>query len=304
MHVQMKLAIFLLANSMALSQTQSGDHSQNIGTNNGTVIQQNKTVLSVKPTLGSLKQRTNFLATQILEFVYDRESSLYAAKNEAIAQAFIDAIDGTSHREEFRTKFELRRKETQRIFEQDYWPNVLSLEAQLESLGIETAAIRQANALGSPRKVGFALSVLGDHIGKRPPYARVLTPLEAHVILREGVLPEAIVYADMNDANSRRTAETLQAELLKIGPHVNAKLQPLPPDGPEKHGINIVYPSADWGTTLTIETAFAEAGLEVTSEVRPMKQPPSILKIEVRPQSINWNSTPKPIGLITSQRSH
>ena len=54
----------------------------------------------------------------------------------------------------------------------------------LAAANADLSPIARAVATDDPRQVGLMLSVVAERIGKRPPYARVLTPLEATAIIR------------------------------------------------------------------------------------------------------------------------
>jgi hypothetical protein len=237
----------------------------------------------------SLKQKTDFLANQILDFVYDREGPINQWKQEAIAQSVLDAMDRTSRTTQFQKRLQQRNQETQARFLDFYWPQVIELQQELLSAGINDAPLQRAVALGGPRKIGLMLSVIGAQMGKRPPFARILTPTEARVIIQGSLLPAVEVYALMSDANSREVAEVIRREIEKQHVHVNGKVYSLPIALTAKSGISLVYPSADWTTEVNnLIPGLEEAELQVNWNVKPMRQPPSILKIEVRPQSADW----------------
>jgi hypothetical protein len=247
----------------------------------------------------SLKQKTNILANQILDFVYDREGPINQWKQEAMAQSVLDAIDHTSRVAQFQEKLRQRNEETRVRFLNFYWPQVLDIQSELVSAGVSDAPIQRAVALDGPRKVGLMLSVMGSQIGKKPPFPRVLTPTEARVIVQGSLLPNVEVYALLSDANSREIAEIIRREIEKQHVPVNGRIYPLSIDASAKPGISLIYPSADWTTELNnLIPAFEESELQVNWAPKQMKQPPSILKIEVRPQSSDWRPNAIPPSLI------
>jgi hypothetical protein len=103
------------------------------------------------------------------------------------------------------------------------------------------------------------------------------------------------VFADLEDGNSVKIAETLRSQFAKERWTVNKKVLPLDASTPPQHGIHIVFPSAD--LTFNFEgmiDAFKECELETKVDVRVMKQPPTILRIEVWPSK--FEPPPFPIG--------
>jgi hypothetical protein len=61
------------------------------------------------------------------------------------------------------------------------------------------------------------LSVLADRIGKKPPFSRTLTSLEARSIMRGLGGVEMEVYGYESDGNSKAIAEKLRAEFERQG---------------------------------------------------------------------------------------
>lgn len=254
--------------------------------------------------LNDLRERTNALADEILDYTFAREGQINAWMQQARAQMILDAIHGNKNgTEEFQARKMAWDRETNAKFVELYWPRVASLETELAIHGVDISPVVRAIALNGHRKTGLMLSVVASRIGHTPPFSRVITSSEARVFVQANGLPEVELYALMSDPNSKSTAETLRKEFKRQGIKVSKSILPLDPSE-GKPGIHLIYPSADWTTVENnLIPTLEQAELETTWEVKSMKQPPSILKIEIRPESPNWSSRANPPSLIHFYRN-
>jgi len=241
----------------------------------------------------SLRERANLLANQSLDFLYAREGPINSWKQQAIAQAFLDSMRNQHTENQFQARLSDWNAKTGQQFVSFYWPQIQEITGELSSAGVDVSPISRAVASDNPRRVALMLSVVAERIGKKPPYARSLTPIEARAIVQGLGGAEMQIYGYKPDANSMLIAETLRKEFAKEKWKVNSAVLPLQRSETPLSGIHVVFPSAD--LTFNFEgmiEAFKACELETRVDTRPMKQPPTILKIEVWPQK----ETAIPIG--------
>ncbi len=233
-----------------------------------------------------LKQKTDNLAVQILDFVEFREGPINEWKQQAVAQAFVDAIhNNPSGYEQFQERLNAWNNDTQRRFEQLYWPQVMSLSQDLADDDVDVEPLTNAAALDGPRRIGFMLSVVASRIGKRPPFGRTITPLEAKAIVRDIGTNDVFIYASLSDPNSKEIAEVLRSEFQRQGHRITSTVLPITPGAP-KHGIHIVYPYQDMATALeNLSSELQLCDWEVFIDIRPPKRPSPAIRIEVWPSS-------------------
>jgi galactitol-specific phosphotransferase system IIB component len=232
-----------------------------------------------------LKQRAFVLAEQLLDFAYAREGPINSWKQQAVTQALLDTMRNQQTQNAFRARLNAWNAQTDQEFIKLYWPQVQSLVAEASAADVDVSPISRAVASDSPRNVALMLSVVADRIGKKRPYPRTLTPVEARAIMLGLGGVEMQVYGYKADGNSMRVAETLRREFAKEQWNVNKAVLPIETSSAALSGVHIVFPSAD--LTLNFEgtiEAFKACELETKVDIRWMKQPPTILKIEVWPQ--------------------
>jgi hypothetical protein len=220
---------------------------------------------------GALKRRTDTLTQELLDFTFAREGQINQWMQEAIAQNFLAAINNDpAGPEKFRQKLMARNAETRDRFLKFYWPQVVSLKDDLSAAGVDLSPVSRAVALDGPRKIGLMLSVLAERIGKKPPFPRVLTRLQAKAVIHGNRKDRVEIHAFLDDKNSAQIAETMRLEFSADGWPVDEVIHPLPESN--LHGIHVVYPSADMATVLeNITPSLQACELETVIEVRPSK---------------------------------
>jgi hypothetical protein len=240
----------------------------------------------------NLRFRTNELARDMVDFVYSREGPINQWKQEAMARELSDVLFPNSKgAQQFYVNLRARNAETQDLFIKYYWtPRLVPLESDLASAGVDLSPVSRAVALGGPRKVGLMLSVLAERIGKRPPYPRVLTPLEARAIIQGFGGVGMSIFAYQDDPNSKKIADILYTEFKAGGWSLSNAVSPLQPGQPMSHGIHLIFPSAD--LTVNFEgmiLGFQACELDTVTEVRRATPPSAVhgptLGIEVWPES-------------------
>jgi hypothetical protein len=294
------VAFLLLASSLSLCQTvkTTGYCSPTVTDSHNVTIY----IVCLPKDRKGLKARTISLAVQILEFVDARQGPMTSLSNEVIAATFENAIIGQKSQEALRSEIENKirmwQTQTRDLFLSEYWNSqVLPLLAELRDAHVDTYPVTKASAAGDIRRIALMLSVVAERIGKKGP-TRILTNLEAAAILKEAMAVAPPPYsqfefsADKRDPDSIRIAETLRrtfatkwtktgpVTLLDRGEYVN------PNDRPH-HSVHIIFPSADWTQNFAglIELFSSSCDLETKVDVRGARQPPSIIKIEVWPES-------------------
>jgi hypothetical protein len=242
--------------------------------------------VSTTATKNDLKKQTNKLASDIFYFVYRREGPISAWKQQAIAQAFLSAMSNKNEGDvQFRERLKMYNDETLKLFIESYLnPRVIPIIRELVTAGVDISPVIKAAQTDNPRNIALMLSVVAERIGKHPPYQRVLTPLEATAIIEGYGAVTFEIYADLKDQNARQIAETLRAAFQSQKSPINKYVLPLEAKKTPLYGIHIILPSPDLEFNFEgmIQT-FIACDLDTTVEIRPMKQPPSIFKIEVWP---------------------
>lgn len=238
-----------------------------------------------------LKERTALLAQDLFDWSITRDVERSTVKQQAMAQALISAMKGDKDGDEkFRGRLATWENETTSQFLNFYWPRVIALQDELHAVGADTSSLSRAEASGNPERIALMLSSVAERIGKHPPFPRQITFLQIKAITRDIDSPNVEIYADLEDSNSRQIAETLRKGFsAEKGLSVNKTILPLSTQVPKRHGIWTIYPSADMTTVLNRFITLLDAcELESKWEVRPMKQPPTIVKIEVWPANKDW----------------
>jgi hypothetical protein len=239
----------------------------------------------------TLHQRTAALAEDLYDWAVEQEGAINSWKQQALAQAFLDSMHNNQGDLGFQQRLSASIREAEKRFSSYYWPRVSALQDELRASGVDTTLLSNAEASNDPpRVIALALSVLANRVGKKGPFSREITPLEMKLLVQQTPIRNVEVYAYLPDANSRQVAETLRSGFnQQTGFSVNNELYPLEAKTPQRHGLWVVYPSADWTTEPNgLIPALDECQLESNWEIRPMKQPPSIIKFEVWPETPNW----------------
>ena len=249
--------------------------------------------------LRKLKASTLTLAQDIINFAESREGPTNQWIQEAIAQSMLDSIknrpDGAA---EFRERKRAYDQKTRDEFLKYYWPRLQALEVDLTDAGVsDLTPISWAVASDDPRRIGFMLSVVGERIGKKPPFGRTLTKLEANDIFQEsnGSI-EVQVFAYLADDNAREIAETLRGAIEKNRWKVNGKVLPLDDRLPRPQGVVMIFPSADWTSeenqASSILATIEACDLELKVEVHSARQPPTIFRVEIWPEGSGPRRSP------------
>jgi hypothetical protein len=239
----------------------------------------------------SLKRRTEFLAQDLYDWSITRDVERNSVKQQAIAQAFVSSMKGEKNgAEQFRGRLATWENETMNQFLSLYWPRVVALQDELHTAGVDTSPISRAESVGNPERIALMFSVVAERIGRRPPFPRQITPLQVKAITRDIGSLDVEIYADLQDDNSRQIAETLRKGFsVQKGMSVNRSVFPIKSRVPQPRGIWVIYPSADMATELNSFIPLLDScELENRWEIRPIMQPPTIVKIEVWPSTPNW----------------
>ena len=234
----------------------------------------------------SLNDRSQNLASQIFDFVYSREGPLNAWHKYVYGAGLAEALQGNPNgTQNIREKRRAILTETRDQFNSSYRDQLVSLEDDLRNAGVEISPVSSAVAKGDFRRTAIMLSVIADRIGKKPPFQRVITPLELKATFGTARGGHAIVYADLKDSNSMEVADKFRKYFSSLGWEVNARLLPVIPRAQQNQptGIVVIYPSADLTIDDDIVPTLQMGELKTSLEVRNMKQPPTVLKIEVWP---------------------
>jgi len=235
----------------------------------------------------SLQRRANSLAEEIIGFVYAREGPMNSWKVQAMSSQLIDhVINGNPNAaQDFKARLQAWNNETRSRFLAQYWtPQVVPLLNEIKSSGNDISPVTNATATGDPRKIGLMLSVIAARIGKRPPFPRELTPLEADSIVRGSGNHKSKVeiYAYSGDPNSMNVAETLR-ESFRRNWLVDKAVLPLRANNPVPRGIKIYFLAPDLAFNFDPMTSALDAcELDPKVDFRKMNEP-TFIQIEVWP---------------------
>ncbi len=151
---------------------------------------------------GDLKSRVLRLSDDLMKFSWDRDKK----RSEALkAHPFVSPEALARQDEEWDTEAFTR-------FDNMYGAEVRSILRELADAGVDVSSVNIST--DGPRKMGWQLSVLADHIGKSPPFERILTKQQRDELLNQYSLPVEL-YAYQQDKNSFQLAKQFQAGFIE-----------------------------------------------------------------------------------------
>lgn len=242
-----------------------------------------------------LRSRTDSLANQVVDFAYAREGPSISSQQDAFLAFFNDSLNQNPNgKQEFIEKHERWRSQTHDLFLSLYWtPQIVPLLDELKSAGVDTYLVTKAAATDDILRVGLMLSVIATRIGKKPPFQRVVTLLEAREILREAnAAPkmnevDIALYADKSDPNSTEIADILRktfGDRWTRGDPVLPLSESDEPNDPKHELVHIIFPSSDWTVNFQgFIKMFSRCEIEAKVDIRPGPQSPMVIKVEIWP---------------------
>jgi len=229
-----------------------------------------------------LHKKVNDLASEILDFADEEDKASNDATIKIMSYPSLSLQQKQAGETNARNYY---AKDKQDKFVSLYWNQVQQRMDDLSAEGVDVSPVTRAAASKGPEYVALRLSALAERIGKHPPFERVLTPVEAIGVVR-GIAPGTIeIYADSNDRNSQTIAETLRKEFKNEHWNVNNKVYLITENAAKLTGIHVIYPSHDETVFEGIGHALSACDIAAVVDVREVRQPPTIIKIEVWPDS-------------------
>jgi hypothetical protein len=228
---------------------------------------------TVKPP--DLKKETNDLANQIIAFTEGRNSEIN--QNSVIGES----------PERFKERIKDWNQDTNEEFAKRYWPQVMDLQSDLASAGIDISPISHAVKSDGPTKISLLLMAMANRIGLKPPYSRMLTPRQAKVIVETA--PErganVMVFFGKDDKNAKEIAEELAVAFRDDGWKAS---DPMPfPHGKEggNPGLFIILPheqmrAAFRGMNNSFWNSNIHSWVGVDSDIK--QKDPYTIEIDVR----------------------
>ncbi len=243
-----------------------------------------------------LISRANILAQRLIDFADERDA-VWNRFSEGYWQSFKVGNNANTKSWEDRDR---DLNASQKQFEEEaanrvnqlYWPSVLKLTDDMAVAGVDISPISRVAATSGARLIGLRISMLATHVGKVPPFERVLTPLMAKAVV-QGLRPANFeVWAFGRDSNSQRIAQNLREAMAKAGWDVGPSVHLFyPVQAPITRGIFVIYPFGDLASMDGISFALRSCGLDASTTVRenftpnelPIKPDRTWGKVEIWP---------------------